>query len=79
MNSSKTIILEGAVEEALPNTTFRVKVEDEEHPEFNGKIVLCYLSGRMRIHYIKIMPGDKVRFEMTSYDPGKGRITYRFK
>jgi len=63
---------EGVVREALPNTLFRVELED-------GSIVLCHLSGKMRIHFIKILPGDKVRIEMTPYDNGKGRITYRVR
>lgn len=63
---------EGIVREALPNTLFRVEIED-------GSIVLCHLSGKMRIHFIKILPGDKVRIEMTPYDLGKGRITYRVR
>lgn len=63
---------EGVVREALPNTLFRVELEDET-------IVLCHLSGKMRMHYIKIMPGDRVRIEMTPYDLSKGRITYRFR
>lgn len=62
----------GVVKEALPNTLFRVQLDD-------GTIVLCHLSGKMRIHFIKILPGDKVRIEMTPYDPGKGRITFRYK
>ncbi len=66
------IEVEGEVTETLPNTLFRVKLS-------NGKIILCYLSGKMRINYIRIMPGDRVRIEMTPYDPEKGRITYRFK
>ena len=66
------IELEGEVTETLPNTLFRVKLGD-------GRIVLCYLSGKMRINYIRIMPGDRVRLEMTHYDETKGRIVYRFK
>ncbi len=64
--------LEGEVVETLPNTLFRVKLP-------NGHIVLCHLSGKMRLHFIRIMPGDRVRLEMTPYDPTKGRITYRLK
>lgn len=67
-----TIETTGSVLEALPNTLFRVKLED-------GREVLCHLSGKMRIHYIKILPGDTVKLEMTPYDPSKGRITYRMK
>ena len=64
--------IEGTVVESLPNTLFRVKLPD-------GRIVLCHLSGKMRINYIRILPGDKVRIEMTPYDLTKGRITYRIK
>ncbi len=64
--------IEGVVKESLPNTLFRVELE-------NGEIVLCHLSGKMRMHFIKILPGDKVRVEMTQYDRTKGRITYRIK
>lgn len=65
------IEVEGEVVEALPNTLFRVRLAD-------GRIVLCHLSGKMRIHYIKILPGDRVKLEMTPYDETKGRIVYRF-
>ncbi len=64
--------IDGVVKESLPNTLFRVELE-------NGDIVLCHLSGRMRMNFIKILPGDKVRLEMTPYDKTKGRITYRYK
>lgn len=66
------IEVEGEVVESLPNTLFRVKLP-------NGRIVLCHLSGKMRLHYIKIMPGDKVKLEMTPYDATKGRIVYRLR
>lgn len=65
-----SIEVEGVVREILPNTLFRVEVE-------GGRLVLCHLSGKMRIHFIKILPGDKVRIEMTPYDKEKGRIIYR--
>ena len=64
------IELDGVVKEVLPNTLFRVEVE-------GGRLVLCHLSGKMRIHFIKILPGDRVRIEMTPYDKEKGRIVYR--
>ncbi len=64
--------IEGVVRESLPNTLFRVALVD-------GNLVLCHLSGKMRMHFIKILPGDKVRIEMTSYDTTKGRIVYRYK
>lgn len=65
------MVVEGEVVENLPNTLFKVKVTDSE------KILLCYLSGKMRKHYIKILPGDKVRVELTAYDLDRGRIVYR--
>lgn len=63
---------EGEVLESLPNTLFRVKLPD-------GNVIICHLSGKMRMHFIKILPGDKVKIEMTPYDKTKGRITYRVK
>ncbi len=66
------IEVDGEVAECLPNTLFRVKLP-------NSHIVLCHLSGKMRLHFIRIMPGDKVKIEMSPYDPTKGRITYRLK
>lgn len=63
---------EGVVTEALPNTLFKVKLDDE-------RIILCHISGKMRMNFIKILPGDKVKLELTPYDLGKGRIVYRFK
>lgn len=65
-----SIEVDGIVKESLPNTLFRVEV-------VGGNMILCHLSGKMRMHFIKILPGDKVRVEMTPYDPTKGRITYR--
>lgn len=65
------MVVEGEVVENLPNTLFKVKVADSD------KILLCYLSGKMRKHYIKILPGDKVRIELTAYDLDRGRIVYR--
>lgn len=65
------LVVEGEVVENLPNTLFRVKLDDAE------KVVLCYLSGKMRKNYIKILPGDRVRLEITPYDLNRGRIIYR--
>ncbi len=64
--------IEGMVQENLPNTLFRVQFPDDT-------IILAHLSGRMRMHYIKILPGDKVIVEMTPYDKSKGRIVQRLK
>ena len=63
---------DGVVLEALPNTLFRVKLDDES-------VVLCHLSGKMRMNFIKILPGDRVKIEMTPYDLTKGRIMFRYK
>ncbi len=70
MVSKEIVKLEGEVVELLPSTMFRVKLE-------NGHIVLAHISGKMRIHFIKLMPGDKVEIEMSPYDLSKGRITRR--
>ncbi|MDP4038497.1 MAG: translation initiation factor IF-1 [bacterium] len=73
MSDTKEVIeVEGTVLEALPNANFKVELD-------NGHIVLAHISGKMRMHYIKILPGDKVTLEMTPYDLSKGRITYRHK
>jgi len=66
------IEVEGTVVEALPNTQFTVELE-------NGHRILSYLSGKMRKYYIRILLGDRVRVEMSMYDPSRGRITYRYK
>jgi translation initiation factor IF-1 len=65
-----SIEMEGIVTEALPNTLFRVELSD-------SSVVLCHLAGKLRMNFIKILPGDRVRIEMTPYDKTKGRITYR--
>ena len=69
----------GRVTENLPNTMFRVVVDGNEVPELKGRQLLCHISGKMRMHYIKILPGDKVRVHVTPYDLTKGRIVYREK
>jgi translation initiation factor IF-1 len=66
------IQVEGTVVEALPNATFRVELE-------NGHRLLAHISGKMRMHFIKILQGDKVTVEMSPYDLSRGRITYRYK
>ena len=71
--------ISGKVLENLPNTMFRVEVEGGELPELKGKLMLCHISGKMRMHYIKILPGDRVRVQITPYDLTKGRIVYREK
>jgi translation initiation factor IF-1 len=70
MAKEDTIEVEGKVVESLPNAMFMVELD-------NGHKILAYISGKMRMHYIKILPGDKVKVELTPYDLEKGRIIYR--
>ena len=72
--AKNVIEVTGIVLETLPNATFRVKLDDENYPDHQ---VLAHLSGKMRINYIRILPGDKVTLELTPYDLTKGRITFR--
>uniref|UniRef100_A0A7C4EL08 Translation initiation factor IF-1 n=1 Tax=Thermodesulfovibrio aggregans TaxID=86166 RepID=A0A7C4EL08_9BACT len=72
MPKEEHIEMQGTIEEALPNAMFRVRLE-------NGHLILAYVSGKMRMHFIKILPGDKVLVEISPYDLTKGRIVYRFK
>jgi len=69
---SDVIEVEGKVTETLPNAMFRVELD-------NGHEILAHVSGKIRMHYIRILPGDRVTVEMSPYDLSKGRITYRFK
>ncbi|MBX3680131.1 translation initiation factor IF-1 [Cognatazoarcus halotolerans] len=72
MSKEDMIEMQGEVEETLPNATFRVRLE-------NGHMVLGHISGKMRMHYIRILPGDKVTVQLTPYDLTKGRIVFRAK
>ena len=72
MAKEDMIEVEGTVQEILPNAMFKVELE-------NGYEVLAHISGKMRVNYIRILPGDRVKVEMSPYDLSKGRITYRFK
>jgi len=73
MAKKKEVIrVEGTIKEVLPNAMFRVELD-------NGLIVLAHVSGKMRMHYIKILPGDRVTVELTPYDLTRGRIIYRYK
>ncbi len=72
MAKEDTIEVEGTVVEALPNTNFKVELE-------NGHIILAHISGKLRMNYIKILPGDKVKVELSPYDLNRGRITWRAK
>jgi translation initiation factor IF-1 len=72
LEKEKALELEGTVTETLPNAMFRVKLD-------NDHVVLAHISGKMRKYYIRILPGDKVKIEMSPYDLTKGRITFRFR
>lgn len=72
MPKQSSIEQDGTIIEALSNAMFRVELENEH-------IIIAHISGKMRMHYIKILPGDKVKVEMSPYDLTKGRITYRYK
>ena len=72
MAKDDNIEVQGTIVKTLPNAMFRVELE-------NGQEILAYVSGKMRMHFIKILPGDKVTVELSPYDLTKGRITYRFK
>ena len=68
--SKDFLLVQGVVEESLPSATFRVKLE-------NGQVILCHLAGKLRMHRIRLTPGDQVQVQITPYDLTKGRITYR--
>ena len=72
MAKDDTISADGVVVESLPNAMFKVKLE-------NGHVILSHISGKMRMHFIKILPGDRVTVELSVYDLSRGRITYRHK
>ena len=72
MSKQDVIEVEGTVVEALPNTNFKVELE-------NGHQILAHISGKLRMNYIKILPGDKVKVELSPYDLNRGRITWRAK
>lgn len=81
MQTSDLIEIEGKVVAVLPNTLFRVEIErSADLPELLGRVILCHISGKMRMHYIRLLEGDKVKAEMSpKYDLDKGRITFRLK
>ena len=72
MSKEEAIEVEGTITETLPNAMFKVELE-------NGHMVLAHVSGKMRMHFIRILPGDKVKLELSPYDLSRGRITYRVK
>lgn len=72
MSKENFIVQDGIITEAFPNTLFNVELE-------NGHTILCHMSGKLKLNYIKLIPGDKVRVEISPYDLTKGRISYRYK
>lgn len=72
MSKQDVIEVEGTILESLPNAMFQIKLE-------NGHVILAHISGKIRMNFIKILPGDRVTVELTPYDLSRGRITYRFK
>lgn len=72
MPKEDNIEVQGTIVETLPNARFKVKLE-------NDQVIMAYISGKMRMHFIKILPGDRVLLELSPYDLTKGRITYRYK
>jgi len=72
MPKQEALKVDGTIKETLPNATFKVQLE-------NGHMVLAHISGKMRMHFIKILPGDKVSVELSPYDLSRGRIIYRYK
>ena len=72
MPKQSAIEQEGVIVETLPNTMFKVELE-------NGHVIIAHISGKMRMNYIKILPGDRVKVEMSPYDLSKGRISFRYK
>ena len=70
--NSDMIVMEGVVNESLPNASFRVELD-------NGHIVLAHISGKMRRHRIRVLPGDRVQVELSPYDLSRGRLTFRYK
>jgi translation initiation factor IF-1 len=72
VSKQDVIEVEGTILESLPNAMFQVKLE-------NGHVILAHISGKIRMNFIKILPGDRVTVELTPYDLNRGRITYRFK
>jgi translation initiation factor IF-1 len=72
LTKERKIQVEGTVVEPLPNAMFRVELD-------NGHVVLAHICGKMRMHFVRILPGDRVKVEITPYDPDRGRITWRYK
>jgi len=79
MNKNQNIEVSGEVTQALPNATFKVILDDGSPEDLGGREILCTIAGKMRLYHIRVMPGDKVKVEITPYDKNRGRITFREK
>ena len=79
MSNNSTFTATGIVVENLPNTMFRVKVTASSMPDMVDKVILCTLSGKMRINWVRLLPGDKVQVDIPQMDQTKGRITFKLK
>jgi translation initiation factor IF-1 len=75
--NNQMVIVDGVVLENLPNTSFRVQVNNSSLPDLAGKTILCHMAGKMRLNYVKLLPGDKVRCEVNTLDLSRGRIVYK--
>ena len=78
MSKEDVIEVEGVVREAMPNTVFKVELLNKEGKP-NGHVVMAHISGKLRMNFIRILPGDRVKVELSPYDLTRGRITYRMK
>jgi translation initiation factor IF-1 len=79
MSDKSNLIIEGVVNENLPNTMFRVKVDQTTDPTLSDQIILCTIAGRMRLNYVRLLPGDRVRCEISPLDKTRGRIIYKIR
>ena len=79
MKTNDTFEVEGVVVESLPNTMFRVELNETAPKEMQSRVILCTLAGKMRMYRIKVLPGDVVKCEISRYDPARGRIVFRQK
>ena len=79
MSDQKNFVAEGVVVENLPNTMFRVKLDTSNKPDLVEKVVLCTIAGKMRLNYVRLLPGDRVRCEVSGLDVTRGRIVYKIK
>jgi translation initiation factor IF-1 len=79
MSDQKNFVAEGLVVESLPNTMFRVKLDSANEQGLIEKVILCTIAGKMRLNYVRLLPGDRVRCEVSALDTTRGRIVYKLK